>query len=245
MRTTLTKFSFIVGGSADFHFGDFSSSVSETGPGGSDITVEGRDWNDVYEFGWNIQGEVGYVLTDHIELFGGFRYHRADSDPITQDSAILISGFDVGFDMRWGDYEAWGGELGLRYFFVSKEAKFRPFVSIAGGASGVDDIGLSIDTIGRPGGDLRLYEGAFYDGGIVGTASALLGVEFNVTCHFAVRADAGIRWESGLDQNDTGFETFSGGTTFSNAVANLLHPLNDEDDGHLTIPVSVSAVFRF
>ena len=231
-----------IGGSVDFHFGDFSSKVDEF-VFGNEVFIESRDWGDVYDFGWNIQGEVGYVLNDHIELFGGFSYHRADSNSVVQEDAF--DGFGSRLELRWGDYESFGGELGLRYFFFAKgQEKLRPFVSIAGGAAHVDDIGLHVEGLNFPSG--TIYNGAFYDSGIVGTATALFGVEYNVTCHFAVRIDAGIRWESGLDQNDRDFpSSLTTAISFQEEIASTLHRLNNEEAGHFTVPVTVSAVFRF
>jgi hypothetical protein len=229
-----------IGGSADLQFGNFSSGVRDFAFG-DEVIVDSRDWGDVYEIGWNIRGEIGYVLNDHIELFGGFRYQRADSNSVVEENAI--PNFGSRFELRWGDYESFGGELGLRYFFFTKQEKLRPFVSIAAGAASVDNIGLRVEGLNFPSG--TIYEGAFYDGGVVATATALFGVEYDVTCHFAVRIDAGVRWESGLDQNDRDFNAFSGSTSFAGQVAYALRGLNDEEAGHFTVPVTLSAVFRF
>ena len=247
-----------LGGSVDFQLGEFSNGLHEFGPFGDEIDIESYDWDDIYDIAWNIQGEFGYVLTNHIELFATFRYTQASSDSV-RETALFVPGLgDLDFVGEFDDYESWGGELGLRYFFLGKQSRFRPYVSISGGASCVDDIGLHIETADFPlGPDFTIYDGDFYDSTIVGTAAALLGVEFAVVpCKFFIGADVGVRWQSELDGDDSDFESFAGapagrpaGEGNGNGAflfdTSLLHPLNDSDSEHFSIPVTIYAKIRF
>lgn len=249
-----------LGGSVDFQLGEFSNGFSEFGLGGEELDIESYDWDDVYDTAWNIQGEVGYALTNHIELFASFRYTQASSDSV-RETALFIPGLgDLDFVGKWDDYESWGGELGLRYFFLGKQSRFRPYISISGGATHVDDIGLRIETADFPfGPDFTVYDGDFYDSTIVGTAAALLGVEFAVVpCKFFIGADVGVRWQSELDADDSDFEGVipigipagrpageGNGDGFGLIDISALHPLNDSDSEHFSIPVTIYAKFRF
>ena len=250
-----------LGGSVDFPFGNFSDGVSADINGEASLDVLSRDYDDVYSDWWNVQGEVGYVLTNHIELFGNFRYTHADSKIVT-GSALDFGFFDLDFVSKYGDYNSYGGELGLRYFFLDKEARIRPYVSISGGATYVDAIGLKVksDVFGS---DFTAYDGPFYDGTIVGTAAALVGIEFQVVpCKFSVGIDAGIRWNSGLDGNDSGFADFASsvggmastrstnvvggqGSAFQSDLVSALSKINNSEDNHFSVPVTIYAKFRF
>jgi len=249
-----------LGGSVDFPFGDFSNGVSEDINGEATLDVLSRDYDDVYSDWWNIQGEVGYVLTNHIELFGNFRYTHAESKIVT-GSVLDFGFFDLEFVSQYGDYNSYGGELGIRYFFMDKEARIRPYVSLSAGATFVDSIGLRAESEFF-GNNFTAYDGPFYDETVVGTVTGLVGVEFQVIpCKFSVGIDAGLRWNSGLDGNDSAFEDFAnnvggmastsntnvsvGNGAFQSQLAAALSRLNDSEDNHFSVPVTVYAKFRF
>jgi hypothetical protein len=248
---------FSLGGSVDFPIGEFSEGVEGADiSGDADLDVLSRDWDDVYANWWNVQGEIGYVLTDRIELFGNFRYTHAEAKILTGD-VLDFGNFDLEFVNQFGDYDAWGGELGVRYFFLDKQARIRPYVAISGGATFVNAIGLRAETEVF-GTNIVAYDGPFYDDSVVGTAAAVLGVEFQVIpCKFSVGIDAGVRWQSELEDNDSGFEDFETsspaaaatrgdgrGSSFQEALVEELSHLND-GGSHFTIPVTIYAKFRF
>jgi len=198
------------------------------------------------------------VLTSHIELFAKFEYTHANGVLIGGPSGNEVSFIgntlpnDLDFESRWSDYNSYGGELGIRYFFLSKEAKIRPYVSISGGATWVDAIGLHVDSEFF-GSEFVLYNGSFYDSTIVPTVSGLLGVEFNVTCHFAVGMDAGVKWTGELDSDDSGFpSSATSGSTAGTpgffedlAARSALSFTNNNGADRLSFPVTVYAKFRF
>ena len=79
-----------IGGSVDPDLGsDFSNGLQETfvfdddDDDTVDIDIVSRDWDDLYNDWWNVRAEVGYALTNHIELFGKFEYTRAESQIVT------------------------------------------------------------------------------------------------------------------------------------------------------------------
>jgi hypothetical protein len=248
-----------IGGSVEKLFGDFSNAVDQDILGVADLHIVGRDWDDTYELAWNIQGEVGYVLTSHIELFGTFRYTHADAKIVT-GSFLDFGTFAFDFVSKYGDYDSYGGELGFRYFFLDKQARIRPYVSIAGGATWVNSIGLHADS-DFLGFEFTAYNGPFYDDTLVATVTGLVGIEFQVIpCKFSVGIDAGIRWQSELDGNDSAFNTFStnvtnaavtGGTSlvnqgaFQSELAAALSRMNNGNSDQFSIPVTVYAKFRF
>ena len=255
-----------IGGSVDPDLGsDFSNGFQETfifdddDDDTVDVDIVARDWDDLYNDWWNVRAEVGYALTNHIELFGKFEYTRAESQIVIGDTVFIDPNsfpgpYDLEFVSQWGDYESWGGELGIRYFFLNKEAAIRPYVSVSGGVAFVDAIGLRADSE-LFGDNITFYEGPFYDDSVVPTVSALLGVEFKVLCNFYVGVDAGVKWTGELDGDDSGFESSSVNGMGTNSSGNFgfiqsviieeLHVLNDNGADRLSFPVTVYGKFRF
>jgi hypothetical protein len=234
-----------VAGSVDFNVGsEFSSGINDEAVGNSDLTILKRDWDDVFENVWNVQVEVGYALTNHIELFGNFRYEHADSKIVT-GSVADFGFFDLEFVSQYGDYNSYGGELGVRYYFLPKDAKIRPYVSAAAGVSFVDAISLRADSE-LFGNNITFYNDSFYDSSIVGTVAGMLGVEFNVTCHLSVGIEGGIRWQSELDGDDSGFERAANDANSQTEflIFERLKDINNQGD-RFSIPVNVYAKLRF
>src|ERR1700757_3263062 len=67
-----------VGGNGEFNTDatDFQNASVITAPGGVRVgQVKAHDFNDFYDLAfYSVEAELGYVLTDRIELFGQFRY---------------------------------------------------------------------------------------------------------------------------------------------------------------------------
>jgi hypothetical protein len=229
------KWYFSIGAGTDFDYEatDFFNSARALVFGGAVLLdINSHTYDSVYNTNfYRIQGELGYVLTRHIEVFGMFKYSHADSEVTSGSTATVVGGPTFVLTDHWGEYSAWGGELGLRYFFLPKEARFRPYVSVSGGATAVDSINLLV--VDNTGG--TAFDGALYDSSVVGTAALLAGIEVSVSCHFSVGVDAGVRYESQLEGNDTDLVA-QGYSAISN--------VNNAGD-RLYCPVTVYGKFRF
>jgi hypothetical protein len=237
-----------VGGGADFDYGstDFNRSRNVVGAFGlAEIRVASHDFEDVYDTSfYHIQAEVGYAVSPHIELFGAFNYQAADSQTTTGSSAdfFMITGIQLRSD--WSDYTSYGGQLGIRYFFVARPARFRPYISLAAGATRVEKIDIKTSAANDAGPISEgtvLFEGLFYGDSTVATATALAGIEVGITRCFAIGADAGVRYESKLAEDDTDLGRFRpGGAFFPD-----LHKINDNAGDRLYCPVTLYAKIRF
>ncbi len=108
---------------------------------------------------------------------------------------------------------------------LNEEAHVRPYISIGGGATHVDSINIHT-TSEIFSTQFTLLDGPFYDDSWVWTGSVLLGVEIPITCHLAVGLDAGVRYESTLDQNDSELHRtgrpFFGSVTFLRVISKSL-----------------------
>jgi opacity protein-like surface antigen len=229
-----------IGGGTDFPVSEFSNGLTET-VGGTDLAIKSRDWHDQYNNFLTVKGEVGYVLTDHIELFGNFQYEHGDSE-LQRGSMATFAGRTREYFSKWGDYDAFGGELGARWYFFPKDAKIRPYISIAGGATMVESIKLHADQSSpffSTGGPFTIYDGGFYDDTIVFTGTVMVGVEYNVTCHWSVGSGVGVRYQSELDENDHDFNAAS------LSAVRALTALNHNNGDRISIPATVYAKFRF
>jgi hypothetical protein len=236
-----------IGGGADFDYG--TTDFNRRRDVGSDsglalIRVASHSFNDVYDTNfYHIQGEVGYAVSPHVELFGTFNYETANSRTTTGSSAGIFI-FEVGLRSEWSDYTSYGGQLGIRYFFLSRQARFRPYISLAGGATRVEPINLKTMATNNAGpistGDV-IFEGDFYGSSTVATGTALAGIEVGITRCFAIGADAGVRYESKLAEDDSDLSRFRFGPFFFSD----LHKINDNAGDRLYCPVTLYAKIRF
>ncbi|MBV9657147.1 MAG: hypothetical protein JO295_03450 [Verrucomicrobia bacterium] len=234
-----------VGTDFDYTATRFSGSASVAPPvGASNSTfptnVRRQHFSDVYPYSFDTafyrpEVELGYVLNSHVEIFGMFKYTRADSRPFTVGDAvefgapIVQNGVFVGapatttnLRASFGDYRSYGGEIGLRYFFLPPAARLRPYVSLAGGATYVESIGVqfSTDTAGT------IFSGHFYGNSWIGTVSFLAGLEFAVTPCFSIGLESGIRYESALKRDGGDLLTATVGSAINDSGDRLFAPLN-------------------
>ena len=84
-------------------------------------------------------------------------------------------------ESTWSDYNSYGGELGVRYFFLPRHACVRPYISLSGGATRVESINLTTRAATDFGpfsaGDV-VFDGRFYGNSTVATGSVLAGFLF-------------------------------------------------------------------
>ncbi len=249
---------FSIGGGADFNVGDTSINKKVDAFAVAFFTngfIKEHSYDDVYDTGWRIQGEAGYALTEHLEIFGLFKYAHADAVNRTSGSAVVTDFsffggptfvFPIGSEFE--DYDSWGGELGFRFYFLPRAAHWRPYLAVAGGVSHVDAIGITtfadLSDLGGPR-DQRVFNGAFFDETWIGSGSATLGLEYNVTCHWTVGVNGGIRYESKLsdDDRDLSRQGFRFGSTF--VPTNFATPSNNDSGDRWTVPVTGYVKFRF
>ncbi len=251
-----------IGGDAEVNFGgnDFARGESRTFSvpriATVDVDIASQDYNEVYDNPfYSIEGEFGYVLTRHIELFGTFRYSASAGTELATGSRVFVDVPNVftgnfPFSTSFGNYRSYGGEVGLRYFFLSSEKRFRPYISLSGGVSHVDSIGFEthadVSSVGGPA-DITLLRGTFYNDSWVGTGSALFGLEYRVTCHWTFGVNAGVHYVSQLDPNDGALNRIAnaGGGMGGPFDLSFVNKVNDNAGDRWTVPVTGYVKFRF
>ena len=236
---------FSVGGGVDVDYGSTDFVREHNIPslfGNATFRTPSTTWNDAFDTPYRIEGELGYALGQHIELFGRFSYNAADGQ--STESYLSITRIGVELEDKWGDYRSYGGEVGLRYLFLSRSSVVRPYISLSGGATRVDSIGVTVAVAKSVGGFTAgdvLYDGGFYGDSTVATGSVLAGLEVRVARCFSVGADAGLRYQSKLSGNDNDLDR----ATLAGSVFPNLDKVNNNAGDRLFCPVTFYAKIRF
>lgn len=222
-----------IGGNGEFNASgtDFQNASVITLPNGFPIGhINSHDLGDAYASAfYSVEGELGYVLSDRIELFGEFRYAASASSNWIHRAGVINAGAPTFIALKFDEYNSYGFQLGARYFFASKTARLRPYVSIAAGASHVDSI--DAETGVEPT-DFVVSRTHFFDDSWVGTVTGLVGVEYSVSCHLAVGINSGVGYSSPLSEDDS---------ELHGPVAKV----NDDAGDRVYCPVAVYAKIRF
>jgi hypothetical protein len=169
--------------------------------------VESRSYSDIYDRGFRGQLSVGYGLTERTELFVRGSYYKASSDNLQVGNVAGLALFG-----RWSDYEEWGADLGMRYFF-DRDSRLKPYVAPEIGFRSLSE---NPATFSVPAAGVTLSDVPFWDKSTVFRGGANVGVEIEIVERIGVGLETGVRWQSkpdrlnglagtGLDNiNDTG-----------------------------------------
>ena len=248
-----------IAGGADFDSGRTDLNKAVFGESIAPFTnafIQEHKWSDVYDHAWRIQGEIGYAWTEHLEVFGLFKYAHADATDRTRGSEVttdfsFIGGpiFHFPISSEWDDYSSYGGELGLRCYFFPRKARIRPYFQVSGGITHVDRIGIRTfvdeSAVGGPS-DQEVYDGGFFNDSWVATVGGAVGVEVALTCHWSIGAQGGVQYDGVLDDNDRDLNTagFNFGGPF-NTTFRFANGVNNDSGDRLYFPVSGYVKFRF
>lgn len=196
----------------------------------------GTDLNDqsmskMYNTGYRAEIGGSYALNPNQKLIAMAHYEHADDAGVTNMGQI--GGAD--FVAAMTDYEAIGGEIGIRQYFQPQRGfvtkSIRPYIEGRVGLSHVDDIQLQNAELGG-----AAFNGgnpvAFYDDSWVGSAAGLIGIETPISRFSTIGIETGLRYREGLDADDSDV----GGT-----------PLDGTNRGgsNLSVPVMLRGRYRF
>jgi len=206
--------------------GVFAGDVVSSGVGtlvGQPATVSTLSYNDVYgtPFMWAI--EAGYLLTDvdeaHIRLA-----HAGASTERRQVGSVGAFSLFGDFDQ----YASLGVELGYRRYLNNISERIQPFAGADIGLHHIDPINM---TLTAPATALTLPQIPLYDGSNVFSFSFSAGARVPIRGRLSLLGTIAVRGQGGLsDQNSLA------GTGLSSIT---------EDTSRWSLPLSVSAVYRF
>jgi hypothetical protein len=174
---------------------------------GLPTTVNAKGYDDIY--GTNFRGEVqvGYGVSDRVELFASGSYAKESAEP---QQVGTVAG--LALNAEFAEYEEIGLEGGMRYFF-SADSKLKPYIGLSGGVRFLES---NSPTFSVPAAEVTLSDVPFYDSSTVATGAAVLGARYDVSPTFSIGLETGPRYQgtpedaatlegTGLESiNDTG-----------------------------------------
>jgi hypothetical protein len=200
----------------DFHGGAVGSVL------GLPTTVDAKDYGDVYGNTFRGEAQLGYGVSERVELFASGSYAKKSPD-------LLRVGDVAGLDLnaQFGEYEEIGVEGGMRYFF-SPSSRLKPYLALSGGVRFLES---NTPTFSVPAAEVTLRDVPFYDSSTVTTAAAGLGVRYDVSSAFSIGAETGPRYQSKPDRLPT-------------LTGTGLESINDTGE-RISMPVLFTATLRF
>jgi len=185
-------------------------------------TVMEKGYADIYKTPLRWRLEMGYGVTDRVELLADLLYSKVSSDEVTVGN---VAGLDL--KAKFADYKEMGWSLGARYFFTDSET-VKPNVAVWATMSWLDAIP---STFSVPAAEVVLEDTPFYDKSIVYGGGVDLGVQYKVASHLYLGVSAGLRYQTGPK-------------ALEGLAGTGLENLNDVGS-RVYAPVAVSAVLRF
>jgi hypothetical protein len=184
---------------------DIAGQVLKGGSGtliGDPATVNGKRYRDIYKPDVRYQAFLAYGVGAKFELVARGSYYKNKAVGV---SAGTLSGKQLfAFIGQAEDpkstssslvqlpYKEWGGELALRYYFAP-QSRLKSFVAPVVGARSINETLISLSA---PEAGSRLMNVPFTKSGTVLVAGLDLGFDFDVTDHFFVGVDTGVRYQA-------------------------------------------------
>jgi hypothetical protein len=204
---------------------------------GGQARVDAKRYRDVYKPDVRYQAFLAYGLAAKFELVARASYYENDAVGVAAGSfdgkgLFAFVGQAENPNSSSGDlikypYKEYGGEVALRYYFAP-ESRLKSFVAPVVGARRVDQVLLSLSA---PETGSRLMNLPFSRSGTVLAFGLDIGFAFDVTDHFFVGVDTGVRYQ----------------TAAKPANASQLSGIDgiDESDARWTAPVVAMIGARF
>jgi hypothetical protein len=189
---------------------------------GEAAVIEPRSYRDVFGNGLQWRAGVGYLLSPDTEVLASLSYAVSSGEPL----AIGTGGSNPLF-ADFSDHQEFGIEGAYRRYFASRD-RWRPYAGAAIGLAFVDRIQSNF-TIPNAGVVLTSLD--FYDNSTAFTLGANGGVLYEVNDYLEVGGDLGLRWRSGLSENEI-------------LTGTGLERINDNSD-RWTLPFGAAVRVRF
>lgn len=223
-----------VHGGADAPIEDLGALNPDLAGVASELQIEERSFDDIYDSGIVLDAEIAYGLSDSDQVFGALRYTRLDEGS-TQVGVAAVPALEAALPVQgeFGAYEATSVEAGYRRFFGS--GGVRPYGAVRAGVTRVGSIDATFiipipDALSAN--DIVLQDVAFYDSTTTYSIGGEAGVLFTPNARTAVGVEVGLRYTGELDGDDA-------------AIGGLgLAAINEVGD-RLEVPVLVRGIITF
>jgi hypothetical protein len=157
---------------------------------GLPTTVGARSYGDVYGTAFRGEAQLGYGVSDRMELFLGGSYSKKTADPLQVGDVASLA-----LNAQFQDYEDLGLEAGMRYF-LAPDAKVKPYLTAAGGLRFLES---NSPTFTVPAASVTLADVPFYDSSTVATGMAGLGMRFDASSMLSMGVEALVRYQGRPD----------------------------------------------
>jgi hypothetical protein len=187
---------------------DLSGKVLQGGQGtllGKPASVDSKRYRDVYRPDVRYQAFLAYGLTARLELVARASYYENQAVGVAAGSFAgktlyayigqLENPASKSSDLVKHPYKEWGGEVALRFYFAP-QSRLKSFVAPVLGARQVNQMFLSLSA---PDAGTRVMNLPFTKSGTTLVAGIDLGFGFDVTSHFFVGVDTGVRYQTAPD----------------------------------------------
>jgi len=198
----------MVWGSIGFQ-GDFGGSVNIAGIGtinGQRSEINSNTWGERYDPALLFRVGGGYNLDQNSQVFGSLHWEQSEAD-------TAVVGLAGGQDLsaKFGDYQAWGLEVGYRYYF-NADLPVKPFVAAGLGFQHVQNIPVTLSAGSYNSGEIPFYDDSWVSGWRIGT-----GFLKDLTPRFGIVATIDLRYTGVLsDQAGIGAAGFERINTVGN-----------------------------
>jgi Outer membrane protein beta-barrel domain len=170
------------------------------------LEVRSNKFSDVYDTSFQFGAELGYGLSESVELFAGLNYSKSEGSTANV-GVTTVAALNASYDTfgTFGDLENFGLDVGARYFFAGD--RFRPFV---GGSLGVvqqEALDATFTVPDAPSGGITISDvNMFKD-----TTSLAVGLEGGMAMSLGERIDGrvsvGAKYIDGLKGEDTDLDS--------------------------------------
>jgi hypothetical protein len=216
-------------GSGNLHGGATTTvpSLTALNPGlpavPADLVIGSRKFSKVYDAPAQFGIEVGYGLTDNIELFGGLNYAKAEGSRIQVGTATVAAlGATLPVFGQFGDLETFEFEGGARYFFGGDT--FSPFVGGSLGAVQQDKVAATFTIPDAPAGGITLSNVPFFKQTTALSVGVEGGVAFGLSETIDGRLSAGAKYIGAGRGDDTGLSGLGLGS-INNGSERWVYPI--------------------
>jgi hypothetical protein len=180
----------IVWGALGFQL-DFGGNVNSSGVGvlnGRRAELDANTWGERYDPSLAFRVGGAYNLSSDSQLTAAISWEQAESDVA---EAGLLAGLPI--EVGFGDYQAWGFDVGYRYFLTT-DYTARPFVGGALGFQHVDAITMTMTSLAG----LSVTELPFYDDSWVVQWRMGTGLMWDISDRFGAQVTVDIRYSGVL-----------------------------------------------
>jgi hypothetical protein len=176
------------------------------------LAIESRKFSKVYDAPAQFGIEMGYGLTDNIELFGGVNYAKANGSRIQVGTATVAALNNAVLPTfgEFGDLENFEFEGGARYFFVGEGIS--PYIGGSIGAVQQDAVKATFTIPDAPSGGITLSNVPFFKKTTALSVGVEGGVSFGLSDTIDGRLSAGAKYIGEGRGDDTGLSGLGLGT---------------------------------